>query len=512
MALPDMLAASASFHLDFDVAEALPHFTTMSVRHFDDIWIEWEFDGKVGRQGEQEYGDVFLRTHDDGRVDLCFDGDHVPLARCAYPLSDLMAGNRAFGPLYKDALHAWAAHSRDNGASVLRFRREQGLGEREVAEMRDRVQASIMPAEDRAAWVDALGKVLSGFGELSTLPEVGMVIRPQTFLDAQPVHEDVVRAAVAQLPHIQPQVDFYYPYGIQLEQVERIPLLAEMAERHRGAWTEANLETWKQRLEQPLPEEDEARHHLGFDPSAAVRRRLSLPETPGRFDEDALSFATGQIPLRALPTPPATGLVLRRFESDSVDPHARDAQLDEDFVRQARRRAQGGKRAEDAILNLAVSKALIWRREDAAGFETAFECVARVFDARDGNRARARFDAATTESNMRRFLHVAEYVGNVGFDVMVPSSGHLLLVEVKRVSELRGAAFFLSENERRRALRHHAAGLDWRLWLVAGNGDSLDATSVIKPFDRHAGSLAAMANDGLRPGEWFFVLGQEKAE
>ncbi|MBI2571109.1 MAG: DUF3883 domain-containing protein [Candidatus Schekmanbacteria bacterium] len=129
--------------------------------------------------------------------------------------------------------------------------------------------------------------------------------------------------------------------------------------------------------------------------------------------------------------------------------HARDVLTDDDFIRQARRRAQGGKRAEDAVLNLAVSDPLIWRRADAVGFEAAFERVARVFDARDSNTARARFDAATTESNMRRFLHVTEYVGNVGFDFLVPSSGRLLFVEVKCVSELRRAAFFLSENERR---------------------------------------------------------------
>ena len=209
---------------------------------------------------------------------------------------------------------------------------------------------------------------------------------------------------------------------------------------------------------------------------------------------------------------PAARLVPKSFAAELVDTHARDAQTDEDFIRQARRRAQGGKRAEDAVLDLAVSAALEWRRADPAAFEEAVKRVARLFDAEDGSKTSARFEAATTESSMRRFLHVAEYVGNVGFDVLVPDSGRLLLVEVKRVADVEGAAFFLSENERRRALWYRNEKLEWRLWLVAGNGRSVDATSIIELFDKkHTDSLAAMASDGLRPGEWFFVLERELA-
>jgi hypothetical protein len=506
-ALPDILAASVISHIGFDVKEALQRFTAMTVRHFDDVWIEWEFDGQTGGQGEREQGDVFLRTLDDGRVELCFDGPHLPLVRCALPLSELLAENRAFGPLYKDALHAWLAHERDRGASVQRFRREQGLGEREVQEMRDRVQASVMPAAERAAWVEALREALRPFGTLAAEPDVGMVIRPQSFAEAAPVHEEVVREAVARLPRVQPRVDFYHSNGIRLDQCDRSPLLAEMAERHRGQWTEANLQAWKQRLDAPHPDEEEAQRHLGFDPVAALRARLGLPVVAVEPAADARSFADGQIPLRALPVAPASGVVLRRFSAELVDSEARDAQSDEDFIRQARRRAHGGKRAEDAVLNLAVVQALRWRRDDPEGFLSAFQKVIAVFDARDGNKAAALLEAATGEPTMRSLLHVAEYVGNVGFDVLVPDSGRFLLVEVKRVAELSGAAFFLSENERRRALRHRENGLDWRLWLVAGNGASLDATSVIEPFDRHRYPLHAMASDGLRPGDWFFVLG-----
>jgi len=49
-------------------------------------------------------------------------------------------------------------------------------------------------------------------------------------------------------------------------------------------------------------------------------------------------------------------------------------------------------------------------------------------------------------------LHVADNLGNVGFDVLVPDPPRkrFLLVEVKRVGSLEDeAAFFLSEDERR---------------------------------------------------------------
>ena len=49
-------------------------------------------------------------------------------------------------------------------------------------------------------------------------------------------------------------------------------------------------------------------------------------------------------------------------------------------------------------------------------------------------------------------LHVADNLGNVGFDVLVPDlpRKRFLMVEVKRVGGLEEeGAFFLSENERR---------------------------------------------------------------
>ena len=296
-ALPDLLAASIASQSQpgFNIDEAIQRFTTMTVRHFDDVWIEWTFDGKVARQGEHEPGYVFLRTLDDGRVELCFDGTQLPLARCADPLSELLAGNRAFGSLYRDALHAWASNCTDGGAALRRFRSEQqDLGDLE--RMHARVQASIMSVAERTGWLEQLGRILSRFGEVKEQLEVGMVIRPQTFgTIAMRVHENDVQRAVAGLQRVQPRVDFYHPHGIELDKVERLPLLAEMAERNRGAWTEAKLDKWKAELDKPRDGEDEERRHLGFDATATLRRRLGLPAAPvTRAKKDAESFAAGQ--------------------------------------------------------------------------------------------------------------------------------------------------------------------------------------------------------------------------
>jgi hypothetical protein len=87
-----------------------------------------------------------------------------------------------------------------------------------------------------------------------------------------------------------------------------------------------------------------------------------------------------------------------------------------------------------------------------------------------------------------------------------------LLVEVKRVTQLDGATFYLSDNERRRAVFYRVKGDPWRLWLVTSSDESLDATAqVLAPFDKYAKELEDLAKSGLRPNEWFFKLGSTSA-
>ena len=90
--------------------------------------------------------------------------------------------------------------------------------------------------------------------------------------------------------------------------------------------------------------------------------------------------------------------------------------------------------------------------------------------------------------------------------MLVPRDRRFLLVEVKRVAQLKSGRFFVSDNERRRALEYRQRDLGWRLWLVSSDGKSRDVTEVMDTFDKHSDALQILANDGLRPGEWMFVL------
>ncbi len=501
-ALPELLAAADAFHAEFDGRGALETFAAVVVRQFEDVWVEWKFRDKVGTRGKQEDGDVFIQTCEDQRRELWFDGGAPPLAQCAYPLSELFAGNRLFGPLFKDALHAVAAGPR----AIARFRREQGLSADDVRDWRERVESSIMPAEERTAWVQTAQAILNDFGTVLEPPTPGMVITPRTFNDKRDCTERQVEDALAALPRLQPRVSFHHFHLVALELADRTPLLAEIAERNRDRWTEKQLNDWKCELEKPAAEEDEERHRLTFDVQASLRRRLRLPVERVEPTREAWSFARGQIPLKNLPSPESGALSLQGFRPHSADMTARDAADDETFIRQARRRANGGRRAEDAVLDLAVTLALEWRRRSSSSFNTEFERLLKLLESKGSNKVRERLDVANDEACMRKLLHVAEYVGNAGFDVLVPRNDKWLLVEIKRVSAMSRAVFFLSENERRRARRYVAEERQWRLWLVAGTGESVDATDlVLSPFKRHEAAIGAMGEDGLRPGEWFFV-------
>lgn len=499
-AMPDLLAAGCASYNEFRAEDALEAFAGLAVRHFEDVWVEWSFDGKHGSLGRNEGGDVLGHQRDDGGKELWFDGSRIPLIECAFPLSELLSDSRGFGAVFKDGLIAWSTARDGQSTSVQRFRREHGLSVRDVEYWRTRVDALTLGAADRLVWASQVKDALLPFGGLKGEPAPGMVLQPESFECLCHSLEDDVAKALETVPVLRPRVDFAGPNRLRLDTHDRTQAIAAAAEERRG-WTEELLRTLRTLADTPLPEEDEATRWLDFDPRAALCARLGLPVSHPQPGAAALAFARGQIPLAALPDSPAE-LTLKRFTGDGVDMEARDPQTEDQILRDARRKATGGRRAEEAVLNLAMSDALVWRREDPAAFGEALRRLLPLL----GDKGAERALEAGSERGMRALLHVADYVGNAGFDVLVPRGGAFLLVEVKRVARLRDAAFFLSENERRRAARYKALGHDWRLWLVTGSGEPLDATRALAPFATHAESLDCLAKDGLRPGEWFFVL------
>jgi hypothetical protein len=510
-ALPDLLAAAAMARDPFDQERAIGLQANLKVLHYEKVWIEWTFEGKTATRGQEEAGDVFLYPV-DGTPALWFDGNELPLVECAYPLSELLCENRAFGALFRDGLYAWSrtGDAGEAAASVVRFRRDHNLAESDVAQWRARLQDVRLNPERRQVWLDQVTKVLSQYGDVAPNLKPGMKITPRTWTK---VHADVSEAdmqcelaAAFSSPDFQPLVpivDFRTVHRQDFQETPRRQYIAAAADlRECANWSESLLEELTATGEGISPEEEEQFHSLTFNADAAWRKRYKL-STEGTLapSREAQLFADGHIPLDHLPIA-AARVTLQPFNctpSGVLRPAITDL---EELLRSSRRKAVGGRRAESAVLDLAVPQAIQWLTDDPEGFKKALKPVLTLLDRGDPA------DLMSSEA-MRQFLHVADKFSNLGFDVLVPyqKQEQFLMVEVKRVGALDGnAVFFLSENERQKAREYRQKGLHWRLWLVSsGRGAPVDVSSIVDRFDQHQGEVDALLVDGLRPGKWMLV-------
>ncbi len=518
-ALPDLLAAAAASRMDLAEDEVIRRQAQLDVVHHEDLWVIWTFDGRTGERGRGHGGDVVLLPRPDGGQLLAFDGERVPLVECAYALSELLCENRAFGAVFRDGLYAWSQAGGQAGSSVARFRRDHNLSDEEVGTWSDRLGAARLSPEERAEWVARISRVLCELGELVVSIEPGLVVRPDTLREPKDLPADAVarllQAALAGQPRLlalAPTVQLLRPNQDRWSHFDPRPYVAVAAEATPvSQWTEKRLQELLQQAKHTSDELRVAMNCLGFAPWRWVCSNLGLaPDPEPRPGDAALAYAHGHIPLARLPDAEAVPIELKVFDPVSVSLGAREPLSDEAWVKQSRRNATGGRRAEDAVLRLAVEEAMAWRGADPEGFGNA---VARVGRALDNHWSR-RLANATDRGGMAALLHVAQYNGNAGFDLLVPEGrNRLLLVEVKRVASLdEPAPFFLSENERRRALDYRRPTgkddleLPWRLWLVSSTGQVRDVTPVIDRFAERREELGALMAQGLRPAEWFFVL------
>jgi len=519
-ALPDLLAAASMAREEFDEQAAIRKQAVLQVQHHDRVWVRWHFADKFAERGRDDIGDVFVLPLETGDKALCFDGHELPLVECAFPLSEILCDNRAFGAIFRDGLYAWSRAGQDGprASSVARFRRDHNLTEAEIAQWRGRLQEARLDDRRRQLWEARVEAVLRRFGGIDGAIRPGMIVTPALWPPTRGSdQEDISEEGLRQLLHealqddpqfrlLAPLVDFHTTHRERLHRESRTTYVAAAADRlGRDQWTERLLEELRIQGSGITFEDEAAFHQLRFDVDRALRRRYQLPLTDALAPSDAArAFARGEIPVSTLPATPMA-LSLRAFRSDSADDVPRPAVSEEAWLGKARRKASGGRRAEDAILSLAVKQALDWQRRDPQGFQHAIEVVRAIVKPAGEERYAEIGDPA----GLRAFLHASGYAGDVGFDVLVPDepSGAVLLVEVKRVAALdRNAAFFLTENERRRALGHLKAGRPWRLWLVASTGSVIDASSVIEHFRTHSGDVQTLLDAGLRPGEWMLVL------
>jgi hypothetical protein len=525
-ALPDLLAAAALAPIAFeDHQGAIKRQATLTVEHSERVWSEWTFSGKTATRGLDESGDVFLLRPPAGATPiLCFDGHVPPVVECAYPLSELLCESRAFGALFRDGLYAWsqAGPALEIPPAVLRFRRDHNLTDHDIAHWRAQLEAARLDPGLEAEWRRLVRAVLGQYGQLSPDgPGPGDTITPGTW---SPVNQeadldqaglrDQLTGALAHNDAFQalvPSVDFssYHRQSFLTQwQENRWAYMAAAAER-RGErdWTESLLDELTALGEGVLTEEEDRQFSsLGFDPDQAWRSRFGLP-LQGELapSAPALQFAKGEIPLDHLPDQ-AAAVVLHPFAAGPAIV-ARPAIQDDDWLRQQRRKTAGGHRAEAAVLGIALKRARQWQEADPESFQRAVSQITEL--KRLGNLAAQRAQDLGTPEALRRFLHVADSIGNAGFDVLVPDRPphRFLLVEVKRVASIKGEVrFFLSENERRQAQGLIAQGQPWRLWLVGGNNSIADATRALDKFDEHQDQVNALLDAGLRPGEWMLAL------
>ncbi len=522
-ALPDLIAAASMAREEFDEQAAIRKQAALQVQHYERVWVRWHFADKIAERGRDDIGDVFLLPLPGGDKAICFDGHDLPLVECAFPLSEWLCDSRAFGPVFRDGLYAWsrAGSDRQRASSVARFRRDHNLSDADITQWRSRLQEARLDDQRKAVWQTRILRVLSRFGAVKDVVRPGIVVTPSvwetTDVASDPMFPDVseedlrqaLRTALGDDPQFRllvPLVDFQTEHRERFRRALRLPYIAAVADRDgRGQWNERLLEELQAKGDGVTSEDEAGFSRLRFDIDQALRARYGLPP----LDElaptpEAWSFARGQIPISALPKTAAVS-TLRPFAGGSTGGMPRTALSEEAWLRKARRKASGGRRAEDAVLGLAVRQALEWRQRDAQGFNHALNTALPQL----GEAGKKRYAALQDEAGLRAFLHVSDYLGDVGFDVLVPdeAAGCALWVEVKRVGSLNeDAMFFLSENERRRAVEYLEKGLPWRLWLVSSTGQVADVSSIAERFRECSQDVQALLNAGLRPGEWMLVL------
>src|SRR5690606_15086441 len=130
----------------------------------------------------------------------------------------------------------------------------------------------------------------------------------------------------------------------------------------RERWTESLREQLLARVRVTHPQERAELKMMFFDPQAALHRRLNVSSGGVPCSSLALDFASGKLPLGALPESPIAPN-LKSFDTAKVSLSAYDVPQDEEhFIHEQRRKAAGGLRAEEAVLGICVADALKWFR------------------------------------------------------------------------------------------------------------------------------------------------------
>jgi hypothetical protein len=534
-ALPDLFAAAeaAPITARFNAEQALKQQATLRVRHSADAWLVYRFDGKQGSLGEGEGGDVFLVPETATEpAHLVFDGagPRLPLVECARPLSEHLCGNNAFFDTFAAGLEAWSnteTLAERVPDSVRRFRRSRGLSDHDVARWQERLEAYRLDPARRDAWLERVRGALVRFGKVdSQHVQPGLSIKSVAWIDDDNLRRDATDTEVEKalreafsgpkadtssmllLPRVEIAEAHEHAFLIQTElSLLRRYIAAAAMLAGRSSWSE-DLLTKLQEIGRREPDADEraAFHRLRCDHDGMLRRRFNLPADASlevrRLDPTAWAFAGGEIPITKPPSAESAPGELVPWKSEAAE-FSLQPLPEEAWLQKARRHATGGARAENAVLGLARAEAKTWLEANAPSFWVAIRtALGRLLEE---PRIRAIYESARTaptDQCLTNILQVSSYAGNAGFDLLFPSraEGKVLRVEVKRVASLDNATFFLSENERRQALTMD----DWRLWLIASDGQNRDVSWIRKDLENTRDKVVEILDRGMRPGDWLF--------
>ena len=540
-ALPDIFAGALSeaprINQNFDPDQALAEWMRVRerIRHYPSVWIDYTFQGRTGPLGHAEKGDAFWVEKSSHGPLLLVDGAYTPVVAAARELSGVLA-NRAFRDVFAEAAHAWTREEEAaDGASdsVRRFRRTWGVSDDDVGYWRDRIIGSELEPGEDALWKRQVLVALAQFGTpRADSVEVGRAIQPATWsavtepdASASDV-ERALRAALgsnARLARLAPPVRLASAHVQAVEAIQRRRASdgewpGKPAVHHLVAlklvaddpadWKEEQRRALAAKARAPLvTAEQAALDRLEVDAWDVLCSRLEVDpagaSAPGW--DAAVAFARGQIKVRGLPKPtdePGKLIPRQAGASEAV----LTPSSTEEYLRRNRKKAERGEAAEVGLLELVVDDALKWVLEDPIGFRAAVEQTqAHSPDAR--KRLLPLLDAAVDDPDPRRLaalLQVSTWFGNAGYDLLVPARPGFRLVEVKRVARMASPRLFLSENERRQAMRLLDAGLDWRLWLVAADGETRDVSWVLERLRRAdvRDGLERILEVGLRPTDY----------
>ncbi len=537
-ALPDLIAAASTVETrsDIDFDQAIRNWAVLEVRHYEDVWMNVSLgNGLEGALGSGELGDVFHVPGDETTsAQLVFDIPNksdlpVALIECGLPMADALFDNREITPAITAVLTAWSLSNkyfshRDNN-SINRMRRDLGISSEDIQHWKAKIESICLPDEKRLEWTRGVLEALSPFGEVhEAFIELGFVVTRGIWEELRRddiTRDEVIEALEESFTSLKPELSQWIPEVDFASKNES--LLQEVLERKsfdiaaallssvdRGEWTEELRDDIFSRLEDMTKETSEDFHRIDFDPEEFIQNHLGIKgdelETSSKLEE-AMAFVKDEIRIREFPDKELTGGTWTS-RSGPVTPL-----LPKDFSvreKENRRKMESGEKAEIGVLNLAMENALEWIENDEEEFwQKLCDALSVVLNDAASRIEKVR-ERSYDEGAVRELLQVSRWMGNAGFDVMVPEFKErtVFLVEVKKVGSGAELSFYLSDNERQQAFRFFEAenAAKWQLWCVRDDNHPFDSTNQVMKLRNYESTLKQMNEDGIKVNEYQFLV------